>query len=255
MNDRKSIGFDRDIWLDWLEATAGQVASGANSEEVRKYLHAFLEGVVSDNGPRSARQKTITVLSRIWSKSPEDCVTLRDHAVMALASAPAPERVAIHWAMCIAAYPFFADVVRAVGRLIAIQGDVDLAAVYRRTAEAWGQRPTARRAARRVVRSIVRWGILKDTERKGIYRPPPQQLPIGQPVGDILIQALLVNSGFRPIPVGQIHTDPALFPFELGISAGQLRSSPLFLVHRQGLDMDLVELSRSPAKGNANDAR
>ena len=255
MSDRKSIGFDRDIWLDWLEATAGQVASGANSEEVRKYLHVFLEGVVSDNGPRSARQKTITVLSRIWSKSPKDCVTLRDHAVTALASAPASERVAIHWGMCIAAYPFFADVVRAVGRLIAIQGDVDLAAVYRRTAEAWGQRPTARRAARRVVRSIVRWGILKDTEKKGIYRQPLQQLTIGRTAGDILIQAMLVNNGFKPIPVGQIHTDPALFPFELGISAGQLHSNSLFLVHRQGLDMDLVELSGSSAERADNDGR
>ena len=145
--------------------------------------------------------------------------------------------------MCIAAYPFFADVVRAVGRLIAIQGDVDLAAVYRRIAEAWGQRPTARRAARRVVRSIVRWGLLKDTERRGIYRPLPQQLPIGQPVEDILIQALFVNNGFRPIPVGQIPTDPALFPFELAISPSHLRSNSLFRVHRQGLDMDLVELA------------
>ncbi|MCK4626669.1 MAG: hypothetical protein KAV00_15245 [Phycisphaerae bacterium] len=243
MNDRDSIGFDRDIWLDWLEATAGKVAAGANSEEVRQYLHAFLEGVVSNNGPRSARQKTITVLCRIWSKAPEGCMTLRDHAVGALASAPASERVAIHWAMCIAAYPFFADVVRAVGRLITIQGDVDLAAVYRRIAEIWGQRPTAKRAARRVVRSIVRWGLLKDTERRGIYRPLPRKLPIGQPVGDILIQALLVNNCFRPIPVGQFHADPVLFPFELMISAGRLRSSGLFQIHRQGLDIDLVELA------------
>ena len=243
MKGRDSIGFDRDIWLDWLDATAGQVAAGANIEAVRQYLHVFLEGVVSNNGPRSARQKTITVLSRIWSKAPEDCVTLRDHALRALESAPASERVAIHWAMCIAAYPFFADVLRAVGRLIAIQGDVDLAAVYRRIAEAWGQRPTARRAARRVVRSIVRWGILKDTARRGIYRPLPQKLPIGQPVGDILIQALLVNNCLGPIPVGHIHTDPTLFPFELAVSPGHLRSSTLFRVHRQGLDMDLVELA------------
>jgi len=239
MSNRGSIGFDRRIRLEWLDAVAGMVASDASPEHVRRDLDVLL----ASDACRSGRKKDISVLCHTWSSLPEECLGLRDRALAALAAVPAPERVAIHWAMCAATYPFFVDVARTVGRLVGLQGEVTLSAVVRRITEKWGQRSTAKRSARVVVRSMIQWGVLHDSTRRGAYRPVSKTLSIGQTVGELLIHAILINNALRPIPVGQIHTDPALFPFELTVSPGHLRSSSVFRVHRQGLDMDLVELA------------
>ena len=239
MNNRGSIGFDRRIRLEWLDAVAGMVASGASSEQVLRDLNTLL----ASDACISGRKKDISVLCHVWSSLPKECLGLRDRALVAMATVPAPERVAIHWAMCAATYPFFIDVARAVGRLVGLQGEVTLSAVVRRITEMRGQRSTVKRSTRVVIRSMIQWGVLLDSTRRGVYLPVPKKLPVGQMVGDQLIHAMLINNAFRPIPIGQIHTDPALFPFELVVSSGHLRSSSLFQVHRQGLDMDLVELA------------
>ena len=108
MRNRTSIGFDRKVDLAWLDAVASRVAAGATEEEVRSYLWRLLEGTVAGNRFNSARGKTVTVLAHIWSQVPEDAHSLRDRAVRLLPEVPPAHRVALHWAMALATYPFFA---------------------------------------------------------------------------------------------------------------------------------------------------
>lgn len=70
MSRRKTIGFDRRLALDWLEATASRVAAGDSLEEVRAGMWEYLEGKVSGDKFNSDRGKTMTVLTRIWAKVP-----------------------------------------------------------------------------------------------------------------------------------------------------------------------------------------
>lgn len=237
---RKTIGFDRDIDIRWMDAVAERAAGGHTADELRAFVWRMLEGQVVGHTPHSGRGKTATVLMHIWGTVPPELEPLRTRALMVIASGSPSDRLAAHWSMAMTTYPFFADVVAATGRLLALQRRASLAQVTRRIAENWGDRSTMTRAARRVIRSIVRWGLLRDTQAGGVYERVPELIrPRGLPA-EVLIEALLTRSDSRELPLASISTHPALFPFELKASSGELRLAPGLVVHRSGLDSDVV---------------
>jgi hypothetical protein len=58
-----------------------------------------------------------------------------------------------------------------------------------------------------------------------------------------MIEAILVGSGQKSVPVSDVERHPALFPFRSVTSLSALRASKQFSVHRQGVDMEIVELA------------
>jgi len=243
-NGRKIVGFDRKIERDWLDATAAQVAHGASPDEVRSYLWKMLEGSVSagSSGFNSDRGKTITVLVHVWSEVPEKAERLRELALKLLQDVEPKARIGVHWAMCVATYPFFSDVAATVGRLTSLQGRVSISEIRRRLAEQWGDRDITRRASQRIVRSYVTWGVLRDAKPRGTYERPESRIEVSSGLSELLLGALLLGAE-RPLPVSQVLEHPVLFPFALALSAGELTRSPRFVVSRQGVDMDLVTVA------------
>lgn len=244
MTRRMRLGFDRKIHVEWLDATAARVAWGAPDAEVRRYLTALLEGELGHTGRRGALGKTVTVLSHIWSRVPSECVAVRNHALNLLPRVASPDRLALHWALAIATYPFFTDVAIASGRLLALQGDVSLAAITRRLTAQWGDRSTMARAVQRVVRSMAQWGALVDAGSRGTYRRTATVRRADGPLAELLVEALLIDSRGRSLLLTHLENHPALFPFAVRLNANQLRGCGWFSLHRQGLDTDLVELAR-----------
>jgi hypothetical protein len=239
---RPSIGFDRDIKLEWLDAVATQVAAGHTTSEVRTSIHRMLGGILASGKPGAAMTKTTTVLLHIWSKVPDNAVGLRDRIAPIVSDLSPQERLAAHWSMCIASYPFFLDVASNVGRLMSLQDEVSLATLRRRLAERWGDRSLMPQATRKVVRSMVSWGMLRDI-KPGLYAHREGLLQVGTHVSTFLVEALLVSSGQRSIPLMDIERHPALFPFRTAASLSVLRAAKQFSVHRQGVDMEIVELA------------
>lgn len=244
MNRRQTLGFDRRIDLEWLDAAAAKAATGASNEEVRAYIWELLGGVVSGDAHGSARQKTTTVLHHLWGDVPKQAKPLRDRALVELASCSADERLALHWAMALGTYPLFADAASAVGRLLVLQGQFTLAHLTRRLVSTWGERSTLTRAGQRVVRSMVAWGALQDTDAHGMYEALLPRRRVRPAVGVLLIEALLLDSEDASVPLVQLTGHPALYPFSLDLNAGHLRSASQFRVHREGLDSDVVELQK-----------
>jgi hypothetical protein len=244
---RSSIGFDRRIDVEWLDAAAGQVVAGASPDQVREYLWGLLDGVVAGEKSNSARGKTITVLSHIWSQVPEPAVGLRQRAREQLQRADGDQRLAIHWAMMLGTYPFFADVSSAAGRLLALQGEFSLALITRRLVDSWGERSTLARAAQRIIRSMVQWGVLTDTDAPGIYKASGVMRAAATEVAELLVEALLIDSEHETMPLGQLVGHPAAFPFDLKVSGVDLRRGDQFRVDRLGLDADMVGLAPAPA--------
>jgi hypothetical protein len=182
------IGFDRDVRLDWLDAIAGRLAAGDSPTVAKEVAWNLLEGVVAGAKPRGARDKTLTILARVWANPPAAAVSLRDGALKLLTQASAEERLAIHWAMVCAAYPFFLDVAGLVGKSLSLNGEVALSGLTRRLVEIWGDRSTLRRTARHVVRSMVQWGALQDTEKAGLYLAPQKKIVVSSAIGEILVE-------------------------------------------------------------------
>lgn len=242
MNRRGTLGFDRRIDLEWLDAAATKASSGASTEETRAYIWDFLKGFVSGNVHGSARQKTTTVLHHVWGDVPKPARPLRDRALVEFASGAVDERLALHWAMVLGTYPFFSDTASAAGRLLMLQGQFTLAHLTRRLVSTWGERSTLERAGQRVIRSMVQWGALRDTGSRGFYEATPRRRKVGSAAGILLIEALLLDAVEDAAQLDKLTAHPALFPFDLDVNASHVRGASQFRVHRQGLDADFVEL-------------
>lgn len=243
MSRRKTIGFDRRLALDWLEATASRVAAGDSMEEVRAGMWDYLEGKVSGDKFNSDRGKTMTVLTRIWAKVPPAVEPLKTRAVAAFQASKARDHLALHWAMAIASYPVFSDVAATAGRLLTLQDTFSLAQLTNRMVAQWSERPVLVMSTQRIIRSLVDWGALADTETKGVYGRAPKPLPVRRDIALLLCEALLLDNEHHSLPANQLLDHPALFPFTHSIAMADLREQAVFDVHRQGIDGDMVELA------------
>jgi len=231
------VGFDRKIKREWLDALADQVAQDQNAAKLRTYLHELLR---SEHPGDDARGKTITVLMRIWVLVPEEHHAIRQQAFDLLKSIPASDRIWLHWGMCLLAYPLFRDITTGVGRLLKLQDDFTLAQLQRRLIDTWGERSTVVRATQRVVRSMVEWNTLADTEARGHFNAATPLTTKSKPLQLWLLRASHVAEDKEMIEAAQLLNLPPCFPFKFAVAKPDLRRSKDFTVHRQGLDMDMV---------------
>lgn len=212
MSPRRVIGFDRELKLEWLDAVASRAAAGEPPERVRVWLDDHLSDLLGGSGKGGHRGKTITVLTRIWANVPRECVEVRDRAIRLLGDGDSTDRLGLHWSMAMAVYPFFAEVVGVIGRLLVLQGEVDRQAVVRRMLESWGDRPAVSRGCRAVWTSITSWGVLAEGARRGRYTPLPFPREVSPQVGTVLSDALAI-AGIRA-RVSPFDPEYAfLFPF------------------------------------------
>jgi len=249
--EQGKIGYDRQIRLAWLDATADLVAQGLSIQEIRLQLDHLLDGEVAGTDSRSAKGKTKTVLLHIWALSPEYLKPLRDEGLALIRQRPNDCRIVVHWGMCIASYPFFRIVAEAVGRLVKLQGEVAGAQVQRRVQEVFGARETVSRAVRRVLRSFVEWGVLQETDEKGVYRAGAV-LPVkDHNLTAWLVEAALISQGSNASALTAITQSPFLFPFILdSLNTKQLENSVRLELLRQGLNQDVVKLRAAAAKSH-----
>ena len=247
LRERANIGFDRRIDIEWLDAAAGRVAAGYGPTEIREFLWGMLNGVVGGDTVHSARGKTLTVLMRIWVTVPPAAEPLRDAAIKRISSASPGERLAIHWAMSVACYPFFAELAAQTGKLLALNGQASLSQVVRRMTETWGDRSTLPRAIQRILRSMVQWGALSEGSEKGIFMPPERRVMLSDGLAELMVRAILVSHG-RGLALTQATSHSALFPFDVKLNAYGARNSDHLSVARQGDRSEFVELTAPFAK-------
>lgn len=251
MNTRvEQIGFSQRVRLEWFEQTANFILAGNDKTATNTFLQELLMDRVSVGGQaqRGNREKIITILIRTWSSVAEGLEPLRDEGLELLRNSPRSDHVLIHWGMVMAVYPFWSAVATQAGRLLKLQGSVGAAQVQRRVREQYGERETVSRAARRVLRSFLDWGVLKETGTKGIYSAGVNLL-----VEDLrqiawLIEASLHAKEGGSAPLRDLVENPGLFPFRLKpLKADSLvaANSRLDLL-RHGLDDDLIMLRRVP---------
>ncbi|MBE8971003.1 hypothetical protein IQ277_33830 [Nostocales cyanobacterium LEGE 12452] len=245
MSRRVEVGFSQRIQLNWLELTANLLLAGSTRSEIQIALNEFLQDRVSvgSKSKSSGRRKTISILLRIWVGVPTNLEPLRNEALELLRISPSNQHIVIHWGMAMAVYPFFGTVAENVGRLIRLQGLFAAASVQRRIKEQLGERETVSRATQRLMRCFVDWGVLQDTNEKGIYQPASVQLVDNRRLVAWLIEAVLIASNSNSQALGVISQTPALFPFMVSsINLRDLEKNQRLEFFCQGLDENMVML-------------
>ena len=245
-NRATQIGIDRLVRLDWLERTSSLVLAGNTLPDIKTALQndlcsAFRSGKTEKRGSLG---KTITILMKVWLTTPHESAALRVAGLELLKRVPRQDRMAIHWGMVMAVYPFWASVASQVGRLLKLQGSAVASQVQRRMREQYGERETVSRRTRYVLRSFVDWGVLRSTEVPGVYEPVPTiAIPEGR-LAAWLIEAVVLSRPTGPMTLKTLVESTSLFPFRVTpIGADDLVSlSSRLDVIRHNLDDELVVL-------------
>lgn len=242
------IGFSQRVRLEWLERTANLVMAGNGKAAVNDALQELLKDKVSVGGQaeRGNRGKTITILVKTWLTVPNELEALRDEGLELLKRVPRSDHLAIHWGMVAAVYPFWSEVATQVGRLLKLQASAAAAHIQRRVLEQYGERETVSRAARRVLRSYLDWGVLQETGKKGIYAvgttssvDDPRRIAW---LAEAALHARVAGSA----PLRDLLDSPSFFPFRIKrIHAESIKAASSRLdILRHGLDDDLVMLRK-----------
>lgn len=243
----EAIGIKQAIRFEWMQKVANLLLAGLDAKTIRQELHEFLserKGNGSE-GERSDQTRTFVVnnLMKIWVSPDPELVPFRDASLAFLREHPSMS-LAVHWGMISAVYPFWFNVARQTGRLLALQDQVTQTQIINRLKEQYGDRQTISRYARFVIRSFVAWGLLADSEARGCYE---KSAPVSVADSDLAI--LMFETALHATPeakgaLGLLLNSPAFFPFQLPIMTGDFVSqrSDRIDVVRYGLDDELLKL-------------
>jgi len=240
------IGFSQRVRLEWLQMTANLVLAGNDKAAIGGALQDFLQDKLSVGGTavRGNREKSITILLKVWVTVPQDLEPLRDAGLELLRRLPQEDDIAVHWGMAMATYPFWGAVATSVGRLLRLQGTAAAAHVQRRVREQYGERDTVSRAARRVLRAFADWGVLAETSEKGVYQQGMSKMISDPGLIAWLVEASLHAGTTTSAPLRALLDAPVLFPFRLmHIASAQVAASSARLeVIQHGFEDDMVVL-------------
>jgi hypothetical protein len=248
------IGLDRHIRFAWLERVVSLVLAGNDAKNAKTILQEELRGSFrSRSDVRGSLDKTTTILLKVWLRAPSELESLRVEGLGLLERIPRSDHLAIQWGMMMAVYPFWSGVALQVGRLLSLQGLAAAAHVQRRVREQYGERETVSRAARRMLRSFLDWGVLQETGSKGMYTSGTALSVEDARLIAWLTEAALHARANGSAPLRDLLNSPSLFPFRIKpVQAESVTAaSPRLDILRHGLDDDLVMLRKPTIKGGA----
>lgn len=212
MNKKKiSIGFDRYIERAWLEQIAQWVAKEKNRDELHEFVDDYLAPFI--NGSTSLR-KTKNVLFGVWVNTSDENELFKQQAIDFLKDCSDDERLAIHWSLSIASYPFFASLVRLIGRLLKLQGDISSKELIRRSVELHGDTESVRRATARLLQSLGQWGVLIP-KSDGLFHMAPKIHLTSSELVTTCLSANLCHKIDGRSSLRELVSDPAWFPFTI----------------------------------------
>ncbi len=235
----KGVGFNRNIKLEWLDATAAFCTETNDPVEIRTHLQPVL---AQDRTGKDAIRKSIDILINIWFKSKELAPELHNQALNYFQTTQDPDdRLWLHYGLTMLYYPFFRQCVTAVGQLSRYGDAITNRAVIKRMVAEMGHLGSLERSSQRVVASLRDWGILMESEKRFVYQVQYQKLVASSlSLEAWLLACTLTAHPVQEMPFADLLHLPALFPFRFTITAHALRQIPIFEVQRQGLGLEII---------------
>jgi len=229
----KGIGFNRTIFLSWLEAAAEARLRSDDIPAMRKMLEIIvshdLEGI-------DARRKTIDVLVNIWHKSALIDQALHAQALAFLPEISSSEHIWLHYGLTLLYYSFFRQTTAVIGQFARTGEPVTRQAIKSRLAAEIGHLGSLNRSAERVMASLTDWGLLTHATKGTQYEPKLQSIHSG----NLNLQAWLLSCALFAHPAEQLPFPdlirlPELFPFKFKVTIDALRANNKFDIQKQGM--------------------
>ncbi|MDY0290414.1 MAG: hypothetical protein RBR15_16430 [Sphaerochaeta sp.] len=248
MNNRyNKLGIKQTIQKHWMDYTLNMLLAGLSEQEIRSELDTYLSTQKQSGGIGERGQKTygmaISILSS-WISPEKELIPFRDKALNLAKVIPDSEWLPLHWAVISASYPFWFNTAKQTGKLFNLQEKITNAQVFNRLKEFYGDRETVSRNARYTVRSFVAWGILQDTEIKGVYTKTTPFMIDNPQQAILLFESYLHTLPEAKAELGSILHNPGFFPFQIQSMTGEYitQNSDFLEVSRYSLDNEILKL-------------
>lgn len=217
MKRHEMIGIKQSVRLEWMQKSCELVREGRDEKEIRDELRDYLSERMG-RGTIEKRSETacsfsISMLMKIWVAPDAELLPLRDAGLDFIEKASEDEKMAIHFCMLSAAYPFWYNVSKQIGLLLRLQERVTVQQIIQRTKEYYGDRQTVDRNTRFVIRSLYYWNLLLETDSPGCYRKGMVIDIIPDSLNTWILEAQLHSLSNGKAILSTLHNDLALFSF------------------------------------------
>jgi hypothetical protein len=247
MND-KGIGFNRTIFLRWLDAAADL---RAQTDDLLFLRNGLKDVLGQDITGVDAIRKSIDVIVNIWHKSAEIDDGLHTQALEFLPQITVAERIWLHYGLTLLYYPFFRQTAAILGQFARTGEPITRQAVKGRLSAEIGHLGSLNRSAERVIASLVDWGLLLHQKKENVYIPKIKAIKTDNlKVQNWLLACALLAHPANELPFSDLIRSPELFPFDLSITIDSLRPDPRFSIHKQGM-WDMISLHAQVETGKS----
>lgn len=225
----KAVTLARPITPEYLDFIVNICLNTPGTDDIKGQINGFLSRYIESS---TNIRKTREILLNTWVNVPEELMLFRDNALNIYKTALSSERIAIHWAMLILAFPIFKDLCSVIGKLSDVQDNITLAQVKRRIFEQWGERSTLFHSIDKNIKTLKDFGVLSQI-KPGVYNTPKIE------ISDVNITCLLIYSAFKSS--GKLYSNlsgidnyPELYPFDISVKFEELHDTGFFKIDRIG---------------------
>jgi len=243
----KDIGFNRNIKLDWLNATASFCAEINDPAEIRERLEVVLS---QDRSGVEAIRKSIDILINIWYKNKEHYPTLVEFAIKHYKETFNPaDRLWLHFGLTSLYFSFFRETASVIGKLSKRGSLITNKEVIKQLISERGHLGSLERSVQRIVSSLRDWGLIIDSDQPFAYKARYRDLETDNlELQAWLLQCAFIGKNVEQIPYEDLIRLPELFPFKINVGLDYLRKKSPFSVYRGGGGVNMIELSASFTK-------
>lgn len=216
------VGLSRAIKLEWLDKTVELVIQGDDEGTIKEKLNEYLAFEI--NSAVNLR-KTREILLNVWVRTVVTEPAIHRKAVEAYRN-DSNNKLALHWAMLLLAYPVFADVVGLIGKISNLQDTFTTAWLKEKLYEQWGERTTLIYVCEKILQTLKYFGVIESV--KAGAHCIKQSKVSNEHVISILIMSLLALERKAYFEIPKLSHNPLYFPFEFSVSMEWLHHAPDF---------------------------
>jgi len=249
----EKLGIKQTIQKHWMDRVLQMMLAGMSEKDIRNDLLSYLRTQKQSGGEAERGLKTYTMAIGIlasWFSPPSELREFVDRTYELAKHTNQKELLPLHWSVIVSSYPFWFNVARQSGRLLALQDQITQAQIVIRLKEQYGDRETVARNARYTVRSFVAWGVLNDSDVKGCYAKGGTLSVSDYKEVITLLESGLLSTKEGKSPLNVLLNSPSFFPFTMSTVTGAFISQNCMRINvaRYGLDDEFLKLNEVSVK-------